>query len=149
MADQKTKPTRVSVESFLAGVDPAKQADCAILIAMMRRVTGEAPKMWGPSIVGFGRYHYKYDSGHEGDSCLCGFSPRKAAFSIYATCDLGTVAAELARLGKHKAGVGCLYVKRLSDIDLAVLERIVAKGVRTLRERYPGGAPKPAKGAKR
>lgn len=153
MAELKTKPTQVSVESFLAQVDPAKRADCATLIALMRRVTGEPPKMWGPSIVGFGRYHYKYESGHEGDSCLCGFSPRKAAFSIYATCDLRTVAAELAKLGKHKAAVGCLYVKRLADIDLAVLERIVVEGVRSVRERYPepaaSGAARPAKGAQR
>ncbi len=137
MAEQKTKPTQVSVESFLAKVDPAKRGDCEQLIALMRRVTGAEPRMWGPSIVGFGSYHYKYESGHEGDSCLCGFSPRKAAFSIYVMGASQALSGELARLGKHKMGKGCLYVKRLADVDLAVLERIVTATVTLLRRRYP------------
>jgi hypothetical protein len=139
MAVTKTKPTDVSVGEFLAKVeDPGKRADSAVLIEMMEKITGEKPKMWGPSIVGFGRYHYKYDSGHEGEACLAAFSPRKAEFSIY----LWPEAEEwreklLARLGKHRMGKGCLYVKRLDAIDLKVLEQLVQLSYDAARRRYP------------
>jgi hypothetical protein len=131
MAETKTKPTNVAVEEFIAKVeDPQKRADSYVLIDMMRKITGEKPKMWGPSIVGFGSYHYKYASGHEGDSCIAAFSPRKAEFSIY----LSPVADErrdelLAKLGKHRMGKGCLYVKRLEGLDMKVLEQLVRHGM--------------------
>jgi hypothetical protein len=130
------------VKNFLAEVEPAqKRADSQALIELMSRITGEKPKMWG-TIVGFGHYHYKYESGHEGDTCLTGFSPRKAAFSIYLTGNYfpesqAKAEALLARLGKHTMGKGCLYVKKLSDVDPAVLEELVALSVDRLRTHYP------------
>ena len=102
---------------------------------MMREASGHEPKMWGPSIVGFGQYHYKYASGHEGDMCEIGFSPRKRELSLYVTCDLQEFAPELAKLGKHRAGKGCLYVKRLADIDLAVLRKMIAKSLAKTRKK--------------
>jgi hypothetical protein len=131
----KTKETAVSVEKFLAGVDAAQQDDCRTLVKMMREASGHEPKMWGPSIVGFGQYHYKYASGHEGDMCELGFSPRKRELSLYLTCDLGDFRSELAKLGKHRAGKGCLYVKRLADVDLVVLRQMIAKSLAETRKR--------------
>lgn len=132
MAETKTKPTPVSVADYLAAVEPAsKRADGQVLAALFRTVTGEPAVMWGPSIVGFGRYRYKYDSGHEGEMCRAGFSPRKARHSLYILGCGGQDAemeALLARLGKHSRGVGCLYVNKLADIDLAVLEQMIALG---------------------
>jgi len=132
MAELKTKPTAVSVETFLDRVEPAaKRDDGKVLDALFRKVTGEAPKMWGPTIVGYGQYHYKYASGHEGDMCRVGFSPRKARHSLYLMGPLTTAEGrarrsdQLSRLGKHSAGVGCLYVNKLADIDLAVLEEMI------------------------
>ena len=131
MAETKTRPTDVAVEEFIARVeDPQKRADSHVLIDMMQKITGEKPRMWGPSIVGFGSYHYKYASGHEGDSCIAGFSPRKAEFSIY----LSPVPDErrdelLAKLGKHRMGKGCLYVNRLEELDMEVLEQLVRHGM--------------------
>ena len=142
MAETKTKQIDDDVGAFLAGVeDPRKRADSHTLVALMSKVTGEPPKLWG-NIVSFGKYHYKYDSGHEGDSALTGFSPRQAEFSIYLT---GTYFPEqgnarealLAKLGKHKMGKACLYVKRLDDIDLKVLEDLVKMSVAALRQHYP------------
>ena len=125
------------VDDFIEAVpDERKRADSRRLIEIMSRVTGEPPELNG-TIVGFGRYHYRYASGHEGDSCLTGFSPRKAEFSIYLSCADPARDALLARLGKHRMGKGCLYVKRLSDVDEAVLEQLVAHSVATVRERYP------------
>jgi hypothetical protein len=132
----------VSVEDYLAGVEPpAKSADGQVLHALFRKVTGEEPRMWGPSIVGYGQYHYRYGSGHEGDMCRAGFSPRKAKHSLYLMC--GSPAEEaafaplLARLGKHSRGKGCLYVNKLADIDLAVLEEMIALSWQNSFERYP------------
>lgn len=143
MAETRTRPTGVAVEAFLAQVeDPQKRADSQVLIELMQRVTGHPPKMWGPSIIGFGTYHYKYDSGHEGESCLAGFSPRKAEFSIYLN---GTYEPDIAagrdalleRLGKHRMGKGCLYVKRLEGLDMEVLEQLVRLSYEVVRKRYP------------
>ncbi|WP_370619872.1 DUF1801 domain-containing protein [Mumia sp. Pv 4-285] len=115
-----------TVEEHLATVTPAKrQRDAATMLAMMSRITGEDPTMWH-TIVGFGSYHYRYESGREGDAPAAGFAPRKAATTIYLPDGIGTYEAELARLGPHTTGVGCLYVKDLEDVDLAVLEKIVA-----------------------
>jgi len=144
MAEAKTKPTAVSVEDYIAGVEPAsKRADAPVLDALFRKVTGEPPRMWGPSIIGYGEYHYRYDSGHEGAMCRVGFSPRKARHSLYIACSYeGPEGAEyeglLARLGKHSTGNGgCLYVNKLAVIDLAILEQMIALGWKTSFERYP------------
>jgi hypothetical protein len=137
MAEAKTKPTAASVGRFLSPLDAARRADAEALIDMMRRATGAEPKLWGPSIVGFGTYHYRYASGHEGDSCLVGFSPRKAEFSIYLAPGFDDLAPLLARLGKHRMGKGCLYVKRLADVDRAVLAQLIDRSVAHLRKTYP------------
>ena len=138
MTDQKTKPTEHSVEDFLNNVsDEQVRDDCYRLIDLMKNITGEDPKMWGPSIVGFGRYHYKYDSGREGYSCLTGFSPRKPAITLYVMPGFEGHGELVNRLGKHKAGKGCLYIKRLADVDQATLEELISKSVQHLKSVYP------------
>jgi hypothetical protein len=144
MAETKTKPTEVTPESFIEAVDhPGKREDGKVLDALFRKITGEAPKMWGPTIVGYGQYHYRYDSGHEGDICRVGFSPRKAKHSLYLMCGSPKEEAQfaplLARLGKYSRGKGCLYVNKLADIDLAVLEEMVALSWKNSLEKYPEG----------
>ena len=136
--EQKTRPTALSVADFIAAVeDPKRRADAGAACALLAEATGEAPTMWGPSIVGFGAYHYRYASGHEGDAPLVGFSPRKANLVFYLSgCDEGRDDL-LARLGKHKAGKGCVYVTRLSDVDADVLREMAAATAASLRERYP------------
>ena len=131
MAELKTKPTAVSVHDFLNAVaDEQKRADAFTILEMMTDITGEAPKMWGPSIVGFGEYHYVYDSGHEGDCCLTGFSPRKNALTLYFNAGLEErFAAELEKLGKAKTGKGCLYIKKLADVDLGVLKKMIRANI--------------------
>lgn len=137
MAEQKTKPTEQSVESFLDTIaDESVRDDCASLIKLMKKVTGAKPKMWGASIVGFGQYHYKYESGHEGDSCLTGFSPRKQNISVYVMPGFTGQTDLLNKLGKHKAGKGCLYIKRLADVDVKVLEKMIDHSVKHLRDKY-------------
>ena len=137
-----TVSTGEDVGAFIAAVESdRKREDSFELVELMSRVTGEEPRMWG-IIVSFGRYHYRYDSGHEGDTCLTGFSPRKAAISLYLHGGhYPDVAARrdalLARLGKHTMGKGCLYVKTLADIDMEVLEALVQLSVDSLRRRYP------------
>ena len=145
MAENKTKPTTVSVETFIDAVDSdAKREDARVLDALFRKATGEDAVMWGPSIIGYGSYHYVYDSGHSGEMGRVGFSPRKARHSLYLlNCgkdgdDAGHVAL-MAKLGKHKRGVGCLYVNKLADIDLGVLEEMIANSWRNSHERYPDG----------
>lgn len=131
MAEVKTQATSVDPQDFIAAVEPpAKRADAEVLDALFRRVTGENPQMSGPTIVGYGRYHYRYGSGHEGVACRVGFSPRKARHSLYllgcGNADLEeSFAPLLARLGKHSRAVSCLYVNKLADIDLAVLQEMV------------------------
>jgi hypothetical protein len=140
-AEIKTKPTEVSVEAFLDNVvDPQRREDARAVRAMMERIAGRPAKMWGPSIVGFGTYHYKYDSGHEGTMCRLGFSPRKAELVLYVLTGSEGQDALLARLGKHKTGKSCLYVKRLSDIDEDVLEELTAHALDYMNEKYPEGA---------
>ena len=137
MADLKTKPTALSIEKFLDGLpDESVRDDCRALIKLMKKVTGSDPKMWGSSIIGFGKYHYKYDSGHEGDMCLTGFSPRKQNISLYLMPGLTGIQPLLRELGKHKASKGCLYIKTLKDVDQNVLEQIVAHSVRVLKTKY-------------
>ena len=140
MAEIKTRPTEVSVEDFLGRVEPAaKREDGKVLDALFRNVTGEEPEMWGPTIVGYGQYHYKYASGHEGDMCRVGFSPRKAKHSLYLLgCGGKDAAMEalLAKLGKHSRGAGCLYVNKLADIDLGVLEQMIELSWKRSAERH-------------
>jgi hypothetical protein len=127
MAEIKTRPTDVSVDVFLDGVaHPGRRADGQAVRALMERVTGEPAVMWGPSIVGFGRYHYRYASGHEGDMCRVGFSPRAAKLVLYVG-GFPDYEALLARLGKHTRSKACLYLAKLADVDLAVLEEIVRR----------------------
>jgi len=138
MAEPKTKATRASVDKYVDAIgDEERRGDCRSLIRLMTRVTKAPATMWGASIVGFGQYHYKYASGHEGDSCLVGFSSRKGDISLYVTDGFEGREPLLARLGKHKTGKVCLYVRRLADIDLEVLESLVKGSVAEMRRRYP------------
>lgn len=130
MAELKTKPTDKSVEDFINGLsDENRRNDCRAVLQLMKRVTKSKPRMWGPSIVGFGSYHYKYASGREGDWFVAGFSPRKQDLTLYIMAGLPRYAELLSKLGKHKSGKSCLYVKRLSDIDMDVLEDLVQQSV--------------------
>ena len=141
MAETKTRPTEVGVEEYIGNVESAaKREDAVVLDALFRKVTGMTPQMWGPSIIGYGQYHYRYETGHEGDMCRAGFSPRKARHSLYLLGCGGkdeAMEALLTRLGKHSRGAGCLYVNKLADIDLAVLEEMIALGWQNSFERYP------------
>jgi Domain of unknown function (DU1801) len=137
-AENKTKPTQISVPAFIdALTDEAKRADAKALVKMMQGATGEKPKMWGPSIIGFGSYHYTYESGREGDMPLAGFSPRKAATVLYGLKGFSESEELLAKLGKHTAGGGCLYIKKLADVDQKVLETLVIKSVAARRAQHP------------
>lgn len=138
MAENKTQPTTVSVADFIATVeDPKRRADAEALVALMAEETGEPAAMWGSSIIGFGRYRYRYDSGREGDASLAGFSPRKANTVLYLMIEDPERAELLGRLGKHKTGAGCVYLNRLSDVDEGVLREMVRATVATLKARYP------------
>lgn len=140
MYEAKTKPTESSVAAFLGALaDDERRRDCETLCALMERVTGCPPTMWGTSVVGFDSYHYKYASGHEGTSCLVGFSPRKGDLSVYLLAGYEDAETKelLARLGKHKIGKACLYLKRLADVDLSVLETMVRRSVAETRRQYP------------
>ena len=131
MADNKTKPTKISVAEFIdALTDQDKRADAKALVKLMQKVAGEKPKMWGPSIIGFGSYHYTYDSGREGDMPVIAFSPRKAATVLYG---FGNAESLLPKLGKHTRGKGCLYIKKLADVDHKVLEAMAVKSVTATR----------------
>ena len=137
MAENKTQPTEASVADFLDAVEPErKREDAKTVCAMMERLSGHPPKMWGASIVGFGSYHYKYDSGREGDFLMTGFSPRKANLALYVGAGRKQQAPLLERLGKHKTGKSCLYVNKLADIDLGVLEELIAADIAHMRETY-------------
>lgn len=137
MAELKTKPTEITVESFLdKAADPKVRADCDTIISMMERLTGDNPKMWGPSIIGFGKYHYKYESGREGEICITGFSPRKPNITLY-VANIEGQADLLTKLGKHKASKGCLYIKKLADVDIAILESLVKRSIDFLKKKYP------------
>jgi len=126
MAESRTKPTPIKPDDFIAAVpDAARRADAKALVPIFRRATGERPAMWGPSIVGFGKYHYRYASGREGDMCLEGFSPRSTALVLYVLSGAKGEDELLARLGKVKRGKSCLYVARLDDVDREVLEDLV------------------------
>jgi Domain of unknown function (DU1801) len=134
----KTKATPVSVSDFIEAVaDERQREDAKSITAMMERLSGHPPKMWGPSIIGFGQYHYKYDSGHEGDMARIGFSPRKANIVLYLVDGFDGHAGLLAKLGKHKTGKSCLYIKRLGDIDETVLEQLCVESLKWMAQKYP------------
>ena len=135
MAELKTQPTSASVSAFLDAIpNEQRRADCRAVLKVMQHATKNKPVMWGSSIVGFGRYHYKYASGRQGDWFLVGFSPRKTDLTLYLMGGLHHHAARLKRLGKHTTGKGCLYIKRLSDVNLEVLADMVAAAVLDLRQ---------------
>lgn len=137
MAELKTKPTKVIVEKFLEAVkDERKREDSFAVMEMMKKITKEQPKMWGPSIVGFGKYHYKYESGHEGDMCIAGFSPRKQALTIYLVPDSLKYEPLMKKLGKYKTGKSCLYIKKLDDVDLKVLEKLIERSYKYMKGKY-------------
>jgi Domain of unknown function (DU1801) len=138
MTENKTKQSEISGSSFIEAVpDACQRADALTLSAMMERLSGAPPRMWGPSIIGFGSYHYKYDSGREGDTCRIGFSPRKGQTVLYIVGGFSTYGPLLAQLGKHKKGKSCLYIKRLSDVDLAILEQLISASLAYMDEHYP------------
>lgn len=138
MAELKTKQTDVSAESYFDTIeDPRRRADCVALAALIKKVTKHEPKMWGPSIVGFGSYHYKYPTGHEGDAPVVGFSSRKPEIVVYISDDFESREELLQQLGKHRTGKVCVYFKRLADIDVTVLEKLVKASVAEVRKRYP------------
>jgi len=138
MAVPKTKPTEVSAESHIAAIANEEQRnDAQTLVALMRRVTKQEPRMWGPSIVGFGSYHYKYASGHEGDSALAAFAKRGSELVVYIAEAFEGREALLAKLGKHKTGKVCVYIRRIANVDLKVLETLVARSVAETKRLYP------------
>jgi Domain of unknown function (DU1801) len=137
MAENKTIPTKGSVNAFLNKIkDKQVRDDCLAIVGMMQKVSNTKPVMWGSAIVGFGKYHYVYESGREGDSILIGFSPRKQNITIYLMGGLAKVEDELAKLGKHKIGGGCLYIKSLSDVNVTVLKKIFVKAYKESKKAH-------------
>ena len=143
MSEAKTKPTSASVEEYLTSkASPEQLSDCKALMASFKKVTKQSPKMWGPSIVGYGSYSYKYESGRTGESCLTGFAVRGKELVVYIVAESQEQQALLAKLGKHKMGKACLYFKRLADLDINVLEKLVSGSVAEIKRRraVTGGA---------
>lgn len=141
MAEAKTKPSQASVDDYLsAKASPELHADCTTLMSILKKVTNEAPIMWGPSIVGFGSYSYRYESGRTGESCATGFAVRGNELVVYLVAASADQQNLLARLGKHKMGKSCLYFKRLGDIDTKVLEELVVSFVAEVRRCYPSSS---------
>lgn len=138
MSEAKTKATTASVEAYLSGIeDESRREDCRAIMALMSRVTKQKPVMWGSGIVGFGSYHYRYDSGRKGDACITGFSSRKSDISIYLVAEGPERRALLAKLGKHRIGKSCLHIRRLGEVDGEVLEELIASSLAEVRRRYP------------
>jgi hypothetical protein len=137
MAENKTKATQASVDDYLASIaDESRRKDCEALSGLMAKATRQQPKMWGTSIVGFGSYHYRYESGREGDSCLTGFSSRKGDISVYLLAEFPDRDELLSKLGKHKMAKACLYIRKLSDVDLKVLAQLVADSAAERKRRH-------------
>jgi len=137
VAENKTQATGASVAAFINSIDDKQQrADARKVAAMMRKATGKRAKMWGPSIVGYGAYHYKYASGREGDFLMTGFSPRKQALTVYVIPGFEHFETLMKKLGKYKTGKSCLYIKRLSDVDEKILEQLINRSVKYMREHY-------------
>ena len=138
MATLKTHATAAGVDAFLAAVtNETRRDDTRVVVDMMSRITGRPPVMWGDSMIGFDRYHYRYDSGHEGEYFITGVAPRKTALTVYIMPGFGTYGALMDRLGKYKTGKSCLYINKLADIDLGVLEDLIGSSVVEMRARYP------------
>jgi Domain of unknown function (DU1801) len=136
-AENKTRPEKASVAAFINAVEnETRKSDAKTILTMMKKVTGEKPVMWGPSIIGFGQYHYKYESGREGDSLNVGFSPRKANMVLYVLGSLKDDDPLLSKLGKHKRGRACLYINKLEDVDVKILEKIVGKSYKATKKRW-------------
>lgn len=133
-AELKTTETTASVDAFIAKQPADIAADCRAIMGLMRKATGEDTKLWGASIVGYGRYAYTYDTGREGEWMITGFSPRKANLTLYIMMGFEEEAALMQKLGKHTTGKSCLYIKKLSDVDLRVLESLIVKGVRAMEK---------------
>ena len=133
-AELKTTETTASVDAFIAKQPADIAADCRAIMGLMRKATGEDPKLWGASIGGYGRYAYTYDTGREGEWMITGFSPRKANLTLYIMMGFEEEAALMEKLGKHTTGKSCLYIKKLSDVDLRVLESLIVKGVRAMEK---------------
>jgi hypothetical protein len=141
MAANKFKPTGESVQSYMSSIeDDARRKDCVKISRMMARITSSKPAMWYGNIVGFGNYHYTYDSGREGDACLAGFSSRGRELCIYVAPEFPDRDRLLKKLGKHKMAKSCLYIKKLDDVDIDVLEKLVSSSVSSTRKRYPARA---------
>ena len=139
--EAKTTPTDVPVADFIAAVEPARRReDAQVLLAMLAEMTGEPPVLWGPSIIGFGRYHYRYDSGHEGEAGRIGFSPRKAHLVLYIVPGFRERPDLMARLGKVKSSVSCLYINRLADVDMQALRELCQWSLDWMAARYPVAA---------
>lgn len=139
MAKNKTNETESSVVDFINAVpDEAKRKDAFELLKIIQEITGFEPKMWGPSIIGFGSYHYKYASGHEGDAPLAGFSPRKAATTVYFYLPEENREEFLSKLGKHTSSKACIYIKKLADIDIEILKKIILLSIEYTQNLYPG-----------
>lgn len=137
MAELKTQPNDLDVEEFMNSIEPErKRADATEVLKLMKKVTGEKPVMWGPSIVGFGKYKYVYESGREGEWMLTGFSPRKQAMTLYLMSGYDKMGDLMEKLGKYKNSVSCLYIKHLADVDMDVLEEMVRKSVEIIKKRY-------------
>lgn len=134
MADNKTKPNQVSVESYLATISDKRQEEARQLIKIMQEVSGEPPVMWGPSMIGFGQYHYVYPSGREGDTMLIGFSPRQAKISLYITMDAAKYKDRLDAMGKHDTGKGCIYINKLADVDMTKLRELMEIAYKDAKE---------------
>lgn len=138
MAELKTKQTKTSVGAFLKRIeDSARRADCETVVAIMQRITGKPPKMWGTSMIGFGNYHYKYASGREGSWFVTGLAPRKQNLTLYIMSGFRGYPRLMGKLGKYKTGKSCLYIKSLSDVDQAVLEQLIGESVAYIAEQYP------------
>ena len=140
MYEPKTKPTRVPVSAYIGAMkDEERRRDCRRISSLLRRITGSPARMWGPSIIGFGRVHYEYATGHQGDTCEVGFSSRKPDIVVYLLpgYDKPETKRLLARLGKHKTGKSCLYIRRLADVDVRILEQLVKRSVTATRRLYP------------
>jgi hypothetical protein len=141
MAENKTQATAQSPSDFIAAVEhPTRRADAQVLDAMFREITGWQPQMWGPTLIGYGSYHYTYDSGRSGDFLATGFSPRKANLVLYIMPGYTDFAPILSRLGKHKLGKSCLYINKLADVDLDVVRELVRAGLDDLATRWPVSA---------
>lgn len=138
MSQNKTQPTSASVEEFLKKIEPtAKQAEAFEILKIMTQLSGFEAKLWGPSIIGFGTYHYKYESGREGDFLRVGFSPRKTALTIYIMPGFKRFDQLMQKLGKYKTGKSCLYIKKLDDIKIEVLKELIMESLAYMKEKYP------------